>query len=102
MKIKDTIALASAIGEAIAKNIVKNNQVSDPTSAASISLQIEKRARNLGDSQADFAKKITEDKDNYVWVTIPTVYKQFRPSLTVSINGCTIKIPADGKSRKVA
>lgn len=95
------IDIAVAVGEAIAKQLGNLKQSSNPSTAATVAIEIEKKAQAVGDKQAAFAKRIAEDKDNYVNIMIPQIYAQFEPSMTVSINGCTIKIPADGVTRKV-
>jgi hypothetical protein len=33
--------------------------------------------------------------------SIPTIYKMYMPSLTVTVNGCSIKVPSDGKARLI-
>jgi hypothetical protein len=73
----------------------------DPKNAPAIALEIEKKANKIREDQAKFAEKIIKDKENLVFLSIPTIYKQFQPSFTVSINGCTIKVPCDGKTYKI-
>jgi cell division septum initiation protein DivIVA len=98
--VPSALEIARVVGEAIASKL-GNIKQADTTSAASIAAEIDRRAKAVADKQAAWANKIKNDTENYVDVMIPTIYKQFVPSMVVSINGCTVKIPADGKVRKV-
>lgn len=95
----DHLEIAKAIGEGIAAKLNTQRPV-DYDSAAAVSVELDKRANRVKAKQEAFAKKITKEKDKYVNIQIPLVYKQFVPSMTVSINGCTIKLVA-GKTYKV-
>lgn len=96
--VDNTLEIARAIGEGIAKSL--NPQPKDYSNAAIAAIEIESRANEIGRKQAEFARTIAQDTDNYVSVSIPLLYKQYVPSMTVSINGCTIKLEA-GKQYRV-
>lgn len=55
-------------------------------------------------AQQEYASKIKREMDqniNCVTIVIPEIFKKYQPKFTVSINGCTVTIPADGKQYKV-
>ena len=100
-------ALAEAIGIAIAKNMnnaasVQNGQ--DITNASVAAIEINRKVQEKARNQINFQRKIADDlnnKRNCRLYSIPLIYKEYQPSITVSINGCTIKVPADGVPRLI-
>lgn len=96
----DMLNIAKAIGEGIASKINNVREI-NTGSAASVTMQIEKKAREVHEAQRRFAERLANEKDQYVDVSIPAIYKNYMPSITLSINGVTVKIPADGKIYKV-
>ena len=101
---QDITKIGEAIGEAIAARLgtpVQNNQVEN---RSSIAIEINKKVQQRASRQASFAARITKDLKegkNCRMYSIPTIYKMYMPSLTVTVNGCSIKVPADGKSRLI-
>lgn len=96
----DSIAIATAIGEGIAKQFNNVREV-NTGNAAVVSLEIERKAKAVHTSQRKFAERLANDKDNYVDVVVPSIYRSYQPSFTLSKNGVTVKIPANGRPYKV-
>lgn len=105
----DAIAIAEAVGNAIAdklQGIASQPQqvVVGTNQATSAALQINKKVQDKAAKQLAFQKRIVADlqaNKNCRLYAIPKIYKEYQPSFTVSINGCTIKVPADGVPRKI-
>ena len=101
---QDITKIGEAIGEAIAARLgtpVQNNQVEN---RSSIAIEINKKVQQRASRQASFAARVTKDLKegkNCRMYSIPTIYKMYMPSLTVTVNGCSIKVPADGKARLI-
>lgn len=101
---QDITKIGEAIGEAIA---AKLNSVSQPTqvsNSTSVAFEINKKVQQKASRQASFAARITRDLKegkNCRMYSIPTIYKMYMPSLTITVNGCSIKVPADGKARLI-
>lgn len=91
------------LGETIANAIDASNQ-KRYTNANIVNLDINEKIKQKADRQIAFQKRIINDlkaKRNCRMYAIPTIYKEYQPSFTVSINGCTIKVPADGQQRLI-
>ena len=101
---QDITKIGEAIGEAIA---AKLNSVSQPTqvsNSTSVAFEINKKVQQKASRQASFAARVTKDLKegkNCKMYSVPSIYKMYMPSLTVTINGCSIKVPADGRSRLI-
>lgn len=66
--------------------------------------RINEQIRRKQIAQQEYANKIKRDMENNincVTIVIPEIFKKYQPKFTVSINGCTVTIPADGKQYKV-
>ena len=99
-------SLAEAIGSAIAKNMnIANAQKNrDVTNASVAAIEINKKVQEKAKNQINFQRRIVDDlnnRRNCKMYSIPLIYKEYQPSFTVSINGCTIKVPADGQPRLI-
>lgn len=49
----------------------------------------------------EFTQKIVEEQDQYVWYTIPGIYKRWVGDLPVLWNGALIKVNADGNPVRI-
>lgn len=95
-------ALAEAIGSAIARNMPSAPKHQEITNASVAAIEINRKVQEKARNQINFQRKIIDDlnnKRNCKMYSIPLIYKEYQPSFTVSINGCTIKVPADGQPR---
>lgn len=99
-KAPDALEIARAVGEGLAAQIGGIRKV-DTTSAAIVAMQIEQKSKKVRDDQARYAQKLRSEEHLFVEVSVPTIYKQYRPSFTLSRNGVTVKIPADGRTYKI-
>lgn len=66
--------------------------------------RINEQIRKKQIAQQEYANKIKRDMEkniNCIIMSIPEIFKKYQPKFTVSINGCTVTIPADGKQYKV-
>lgn len=101
---KDITEIGKAIGEAIAANLRAPTQPDHIENRSSIAIEINKKVQQKASRQASFAARVTNDLrngKNCRMYAIPTIYKMYMPSLTVTVNGCSIKVPADGKARLI-
>lgn len=101
---KDITEIGMAIGEAIASKLATPSQSQQIENRSSIAIEINKKVQQRASRQASFAARITKDLKegkNCKMYSIPTIYKMYMPSLTVTVNGCSIKVPADGKARLI-
>ena len=67
-------------------------------------LEINKKVQQRGITQQNYASKIKADMEankNCTTITIGKVYKQYQPSFTATVNGCSVTIPANGQSYKI-
>lgn len=84
-------ASANAIAQVVADKAANANEAS---------FRINDKIRQKQIAQQNYANRIRYEMDhniNCMTITIPEMYKKWQPSFTVSINGCTVNIPADGK-----
>lgn len=105
-QVEDTTDIAKSIGEAIAENFNKAISAYDPrvNQGTSAAIQINKKVQDKATRQLEFQRRITADlqnKKNCRMYAIPKIYKEYQPSFTVSINGCTIHVPSDGVPRLI-
>lgn len=98
----DTLVVAQEIGKAIAREVLNQSKPQTETkeNATSISLEINKRVQEKASRQASFAAKIAKDmteKKNCAMFSIGKAYREYAPKVTVTINGCTVTLPANGQ-----
>lgn len=98
--------LAEVISSSIANamNTVAQQAANERANANVISVSINKKVMDKSLKQIDFQKKIIADLNagvNCKMYAIPKIYAEYQPSFVVSINGCTIKVPADGQPRLI-
>lgn len=101
---KDITEIGMAIGEAIASKLAAPSQPQHVENRSSIAIEINKKVQQRASRQASFAARITKDLKegkNCRMYSIPTIYKMYMPSLTITVNGCSIKVPSDGKPRLI-
>ena len=101
---QDITKIGEAIGEAIAAKLSSVSQPNQVSNSTSVAFEINKKVQQKASRQASFAARVTKDLKegkNCRMYSIPTIYKMYMPSLTVTVNGCSIKVPADGKSRLI-
>lgn len=80
------------------------NSIREITSANVATIKIDEKMQTKIKRQQDFISTIRNDfskGENIVTLVIPKLYAEYQPSFTVCINGCSIKLPADGKPRQV-
>lgn len=104
----DTLLIAETIGKAIAdklSDININNKVEVTANpGVTATLELNKKIQDKAAKQIAFQKNISADLNanrNCRMYAIPKIYKEYQPSFVVSINGCTIKVPADVVPRKI-
>ena len=102
----DVNHIAEVISSSIANamNAVSQQRAAEQANANVISVAINKKVMDKSLKQIEFQNKIIADlnqKKNCKMYAIPKIYAEYQPSFTVSINGCTIKVPADGVPRLV-
>jgi ABC-type Zn2+ transport system substrate-binding protein/surface adhesin len=88
--------IASAVAGAIKSNVAEN--------ASEATLKINAKVREKQQRQQSYANKIAKEmkeNKNCCTIVVPEIYRKYQPSFTVSINGCTVNIPANGKPYKV-
>lgn len=98
--------LAKDIGKAIAEELAN---ASRPTSspkenASSVLIQINKQVQERASRQASYANRIRQEMEkrtNCQMYAIPKIYREYIPKLVVTINGCTISVPCDGRPRLI-
>lgn len=101
---QDITKIGEAIGEAIAAKLSSVPQPTQVSNSTSVAFEINKKVQQKASRQASFAARITKDLKegkNCKMYSVPSIYKMYMPSLTVTINGCSIKVPADGKARLI-
>lgn len=102
----DVNRIAEAISSSIANamNTITQQRDEEMRNSSVVSVAINKKVMDKSLKQIEFQKKIIADlnqKKNCKMYAIPKIYAEYQPSFTVSINGCTIKVPADGKARLI-
>ena len=102
----DVNQIAEVISSSIANamNVVSQQRAAEQANANVISVAINKKVMDKSMKQIEFQKKIIADlnrKENCRMYAVPKIYAEYQPSFTVSINGCTIKVPADGQPRLI-
>lgn len=101
---QDITKIGEAIGEAIAARLNSVAQPAQVSNSTSVAFEINKKVQQKASRQASFAARVTKDLKegkNCKMYSVPSIYKMYMPSLTVTINGCSIKVPADGKARLI-
>lgn len=101
---QDITKIGEAIGEAIAAKLSSVSQPTQVSNSTSVAFEINKKVQQKASRQASFAARVTKDLKegkNCKMYSVPSIYKMYMPSLTVTINGCSIKVPADGKARLI-
>ena len=81
--------------------LIKNNNVNE-RSVNEVTLELNKRINAKASNQTRYAAKIIDEMKrgiNCSMISVPRIYAEYQPSFVISINGCTIKVPADGKPR---
>lgn len=92
--------LAEALTQAI--NNANTNRDSQQKNASTIAVEINQEIRKRSEAQANFARRIATEmrsNKNTVTVTIPQIYREYQPTFTATLNGCTVSVPADGVPR---
>lgn len=100
---KDIDNLIKGLTEALTKSNTNSNNT-NIDGASNVALEINKKINEKSTNQRNYAARIASEMSrniNTETIVIPRVYAEYQPSFVVSINGCTIKIPADGKPRLV-
>lgn len=102
----EAIKLIVANNTSITKEAIESNSksIKELTSANVVSIKIDGKMQNKVRRQQEFISSIRNDFErgtNIVTLSIPRLYAEYQPSFTVCINGCSIKLPADGKPRRV-
>lgn len=100
----DFNAMAAAITKAMtdAINAATTQKNAEAAHANVVSVAINKKVMEKSVKQIEFQKKIIADlnsRKNCKMYAIPRIYFEYQPSFVVSINGCTVKVPADGQPR---
>ena len=100
----DFNAMAAAITKAMtdAINAATTQKNAETAHANVVSVAINKKVMEKSVKQIEFQKKIIADlnsRKNCKMYAIPRIYFEYQPSFVVSINGCTVKVPADGQPR---
>lgn len=93
-------AITKAMTDAI--NAATQQKNSEAAHANVVSVAINKKVFEKSAKQLEFQKKIIADlnsRKNCKMYAIPKIYFEYQPSFVVSINGCTVKVPADGQPR---
>lgn len=88
--------VAAAVASALKDNSAEN--------ASEATLKINAKVKEKQIRQQSYANRIAQEmkaNKNCCTIVIPEIYKKYQPSFTVSINGCTVNIPANGKPYKV-
>ena len=81
--------------------LIKNNNVNE-RSVNEVTLELNKRINQKASNQTKYAARIIDEMRrgvNCSMVSVPRIYHEYQPSFVISINGCTVKIPADGQPR---
>ena len=81
--------------------LIKNNNVNE-RSVNEVTLELNKRINQKASNQTRYAARIIDEMRrgvNCSMVSVPRIYHEYQPSFVISINGCTVKIPADGQPR---
>lgn len=93
----------------LTKAIIESNKANqthqvNEEGASNVALQINRKINEKSANQRNYAARIASDMQkgiNCETIVVPRIYAEYQPSFVVSINGCTIKVPADGKPRVV-
>lgn len=94
----------ATIAAKAAAEAIKNASSEEITNANSAALKINSKIKEKQIAQQNYASRIANEMRagiNCCTISIPEMYKKWQPSFTVSINGCTVNIPADGKQYTV-
>lgn len=92
--------IASAVSAAIqAAPAAPATPVVQPNSGNATKIQLEEDFKKRMKNNNDLAVRIT--KEETVLFAIPQIYGQYTGEVIASINGQTIKIPADGVERRI-
>ena len=92
--------IASAVSAAIqAAPAAPANPVVQPNSGNVTKIQLEEDFKKRMKNNNDLAVRIT--KEETVLFAIPQIYGQYTGEVIASVNGQTIKIPADGVERRI-
>lgn len=93
--------IASAVSAAIqaAPAASQTTQVVKPESGTATKIQLEENFKQKMKNNNDLAVRIT--KEETVLYAIPQIYGQYTGEVIASVNGQTIKIPADGVQRRI-
>jgi len=81
--------------------LIKNNNVNE-RSVNEVTLELNKRINQKASNQTKYAARIIDEMRrgvNCSMVSVPRIYHEYQPSFVISINGCTVKVPADGQPR---
>lgn len=81
--------------------LIKNNNVNE-RSVNEVTLELNKRINQKASNQTKYAARIIDEMRrgvNCSTISVPRIYHEYQPSFVISINGCTVKIPADGQPR---
>lgn len=81
--------------------LIKNNNVNE-RSVNEVTLELNKRINQKASNQTRYAAKIIDEMRrgvNCSMVSVPRIYHEYQPSFVIAINGCTVKVPADGQPR---
>ena len=88
--------LIQALTEALSQ--ANKNVVSDKESNV-VAIEIQRQVNERAARQQNYANRISDEMNKGINCTkfaIPKIYHQYQPSFVITINGCTVKIPADG------
>lgn len=101
---KNNEELVSMLAEAIRS--VQKPQVTneDATNASLVAVQINQKVNIKAQKQMEFANRIAYEMDHNIncsMIAVPKIYYEYQPSFVITLNGCTIKVPADGVQRKI-
>lgn len=94
-------AIAAAVAEQFAKVNTAVNDVG-ANKATTAMLQINQKVQERALLQTKFAMRIADDLRhgrNCRMYAIPAIYHEYQPTVTVSLNGCTVSRKADGQAK---
>lgn len=88
--------LVAGISQVLRESIKTAQPQSATVAGIKLNDAVNKRAERMRNFAAHIRNEVARGINTEV-IVIPKIYFEYQPSFTVAINGCTIKIPADGK-----
>ena len=90
--------LAQAIREGNNSNQKQMTQ-DDITNASLVQIKLNQKIEEKSKRQMEYANRIIDEMNkgiNTIEIAVPKIYAEYQPSFTIAINGCTVKVKADG------